>query len=103
MIQISAQPGSTLSGGREISDLHHVRCNSHLKAVSYPSTPVFLLNASLAIMVLNTAQLNAASPGGTTTKMYVFSVNLARKQLKRGVWTLYNRNPALAAVVLVFR
>lgn len=34
-----------------------------------PSTPVFLLNTSLAIIVFKTAQLKAASPGGRTTKM----------------------------------
>lgn len=68
----------------------------------HPSTPVFFLKTSLAIMVLSTAQLNAASPGGMMTYMYVFSVNRARKQLNLGVCTLNRRNPALAAVVLVF-
>jgi hypothetical protein len=97
---------------RHRSDVQHFypdRC-AFWSAVSCPeppgspsSTRVCPLKASLAIMVFKTAQLKAASPGGITTKIYVLSVNLARKQLNCSVCTFSNTNPAEAGVVRVLR
>lgn len=62
-----------------------------------------LENPSRASMVFSTAQLYAASPGGTTRKMYVLSVNLPRKMLNCGVFVCMTTKPADAGVVLVLR
>lgn len=58
---------------------------------------------SRASIVFNTAQLYDASPGGTTRKIYVLSVNRPRKILNCGVLVCMTTKPAEAGVVRVLR